>query len=245
VNIEDFHSFLKFRGTSETTIRDYLAVLRKLRKEKLVNTTKYTVITCRLLIQFLYYFHGVDLREYFSFLKVPKSGIDLFVPAEEQVLSTLEKTKEREDIYMIYLVLLASGARLSEAVIFLKSLNKQKFIEIDSRAVKYPFPLLRGRKKVFYIYLPKVIAEFLERIELTRDIVSSYAKRHNLVKPKYIRKFVAQQMFKLGIDPVVIDFIQGRVARSVLARHYLNLSYLADKQYSKYAKWLMDVRLSL
>ena len=150
-----------------------------------------------------------------------------------------------EDIHMVYLVLLASGVRLSEAVIFLNTLDKQKFIKMSEIAVKYPFTLLRGRKKVFYIYLPQLIAENLKRTELTRCAVSSYAKRHQLIRPKYIRKFVAQKMFQLGIDPLVIDFIQGRTSRSVLARHYLNLSYLADEQYSRYAKWFTKVRLYL
>ena len=245
VNTEEFYDFLKFRKTGEETIKKYLTIFKKLKKGKFVNTTKYTVITYRLLIQFLYYFYSVDLREYLSFLKVPRSGIDLFVPAEEQVLNTLEKSKEREDIYMVYLILLASGVRLSEAVIFLNTLDKQKFIKMSEIAVKYPFTLLRGRKKVFYIYLPQLIAENLKRTELTRCAVSSYAKRHQLIRPKYIRKFVAQKMFQLGIDPLVIDFIQGRTSRSVLARHYLNLSYLADEQYSRYAKWFTKVRLYL
>ena len=140
---------------------------------------------------------------------------------------------------MVYLILLASGVRLSEAVIFLNTLDKQKFIKISEIAVKYPFTLLRGRKKVFFIYLPQLVAEKLKRTELTRDIVSSYAKRHKLIRPKYFRKFLAQKMFQLGIDPLVIDFIQGRTPRSTLARHYLNLSYLADRQYPKYASWLI------
>ena len=77
-------------------------------------------------------------------------------------------------------------------------------------------------------------------MKTTENTISRYAHRWDLIRPKYIRKFVAQKMYELGIDPLIIDFIQGRVPRSVLARQYLNLSYLADKQYGKYAEWLIQ-----
>ena len=243
VNIEEFYEFLKFRRTGEETIRKYLSIFKKLKKGRPVKMTKYTVITYRLLIQFLYHIYTIDLRGYLDLLKVPRTGIDLFVPSEDQVLDTLERAGERDDIFMVYSMLLASGARLSEIVQFLKTFEKQKFIKIDGVVVKYPFTLLRGRKKIFYIYLPMPMVGRLRKIEVSRHVVSSYAKRHNLIRPKYIRKFVAQKMYELGIDPLTIDFIQGRVPRSVLARHYLNLSYHADREYRKYAEWLIHTNL--
>jgi len=176
---------------------------------------------------------------------VPKSGIDLFVPSEDQIKDTLERAKRREDILMVYTILLTSGIRLSEAVLFLGTFKRDKLIEVDNSIVKYPISALRKTKRIFYIYMPSSIARSLREVNMTRDVVSRYAIRWNLIRPKYIRKFVAQKMFELGIDPLTIDFIQGRVPRSVLARHYLNLSYLADKQYKKYAEWLSQFKIAM
>jgi len=38
---------------------------------------------------------------------------------------------------------------------------------------------------------------------------------------------------KHGVSAEIIDFIQGRAPRSVLERHYLNLTVLADEAYSR------------
>ena len=241
MNTEDFHNFLKLRNTGEETNQKYLKIFKQLKYNKLKSRSKHTIITLRLVIQYLYYFHNIDLRHYLTLLKVPKSGIDLFVPSEDQIKDTLERAKRREDILMVYTILLASGIRLSEAVLFLGTFKRDKLIEVDDSIVKYPISALRKTKRIFYIYMPSSIARSLREVNMTRDVVSRYAIRWNLIRPKYVRKFVAQKMFELGIDPLVIDFIQGRVARSVLARHYLNLSYLADRQYKKYAEWLSEI----
>ena len=36
----------------------------------------------------------------------------------------------------------------------------------------------------------------------------------------------------------IVNFIQGRVPRTILERHYLNLYALALRYYPKYAEWL-------
>ena len=238
MNIEDFYNFLKFRRIEEETIKDYLSVFEKIKSGKLESSSKYTIITCRLLIHFLYYVYNIDLKEYLDLLKVPRSGIDLYVPSENQIKGTLRRARRREDILTVYTILLTSGIRLSEAVLFLRTYKRSKLIKVDDMIVKYPISSLRQTKRIFYIYLPQSIIPNLRKVKTTENTVSRYAHRWNLIRPKYIRKFVAQKMFELGIDPLTIDFIQGRVARSTLARHYLNLSYLADRQYRKYAKWL-------
>ena len=154
VNIEDFYNFLKFRRIGEETIKDYLSVFKKIKSGKLESSSKYTIITCRLLIHFLYYVYNIDLKEYLDLLKVPKSGIDLFVPSEDQVKNTLRRAKRREDILTAYTVLLASGIRLSEAILFLRTYRRSKLIRVDDMVVKYPISSLRQTKRIFYAYLP-------------------------------------------------------------------------------------------
>jgi len=243
VNIEEFHDFLKFRRIEEETIKDYLSVFRKIKSGRLEGSSKYTIITCRLLIHFLYYVYNIDLKGYLDLLKVPRSGIDLFVPSEDQVRDTLRRARRREDILIVYTILLAAGIRLSEVVLFLRTYRRGRLIRVDDIVVKYPISSLRRTKRIFYVYLPRSIISNLRKVRTTVNTVSRYAYRWDLIRPKYIRKFVAQKMYELGIDPLTIDFIQGRVPRSVLARHYLNLSYHADREYRKYAEWLIHTNL--
>jgi intergrase/recombinase len=49
-------------------------------------------------------------------------------------------------------------------------------------------------------------------------------------------------MIGLEIPESVADFIQGRVARSIGAKHYTALKRQADKFYGKYAKYLTKLR---
>ena len=45
-------------------------------------------------------------------------------------------------------------------------------------------------------------------------------------------------MLELGLPESVADFYQGRVPRTVGARHYANLIRLADKAYPKFERYL-------
>ena len=67
------------------------------------------------------------------------------------------------------------------------------------------------------------------------------SRKKNLVRAKYIRKFVATKMYELGISSEVIDFIQGRTPSSILAKHYLEMHSIATKQYHKYSRWIEKI----
>ncbi|MEM1842446.1 MAG: integrase, partial [Ignisphaera sp.] len=70
-----------------------------------------------------------------------------------------------------------------------------------------------------------------------------WAAKNNVLNPKYIRKWVSTKMMQLGISDEVVNFIQGRIPQSVLAKHYLKFSVLADEAYKKYVDYVKTLTL--
>ena len=230
LDIQGFKSWLEKRcPSSVTTYLNEIVAPLKLYK-------RYSVLAYRLAIHYLYESGEVDLRHYLDMLKVPKTEIDLYVPSIEDVITSLKRI-DRGDVRKAYLILISSGIRLSECIKLLNIYEKSELIQRGT-VFLYPLNWVRGYKSVFYAFIPETIAVRLERIKLSRNMVSNYCIRRNLVRPKYLRKFMATKMFELGVPSEVIDFIQGRVPRSILARHYLKLQTIAVKEYRKYAEWL-------
>jgi len=64
------------------------------------------------------------------------------------------------------------------------------------------------------------------------------------VSPKYLRKFANDIMTseELNIPESVADFIQGRVPKTVGARHYMQLKRKAIQFYPRYASYLNQLR---
>jgi len=93
---------------------------------------------------------------------------------------------------------------------------------------------LEGSKRSFYI---STITK-PEKVVVSENWVSNWASKNGKVRPKYVRKWVATRMAYLEIPLEIVNFIQGRVSRTILERHYLNLYALALKHYPKYAKWI-------
>jgi intergrase/recombinase len=73
------------------------------------------------------------------------------------------------------------------------------------------------------------------------------SKRYNgVVSWKYLRKFSNDIMTseELNIPESVADFIQGRVPKTVGAKHYMRLKRKAIEFYPRYAKYLEELRAS-
>jgi len=189
------------------------------------------------------YFKYIGREDLWSLLKAKKSGVDQYVPSDERVIESLRKAKARDVIYHVYRQLLFSGLRLREVVYLLKTHETSKWIKIshDTR-IFYRYPLLweRRSKQVFYHYT----AEIPPRIVVNDKAVSTWARKHGLVNPKYIRKWVATKMIMIGIPNDVVNYIQGRVSREVLSKHYLDLLVLADKNYPRYLEYIEGLGLT-
>jgi intergrase/recombinase len=88
----------------------------------------------------------------------------------------------------------------------------------------FRFPdIFARRTKTAYVsvYLP-ILREYAERSRFrTYDSLRCFLHRKGLdLNINYCRKIFATYLRKNGVDPEVIDLLQGRISRSVFAKHY-------------------------
>ena len=189
---------------------------------------------------------GVD-GDYLNLLRkaLPKvkCGIDLNVPSEETIINSLRKVKAISTKYAcLYNLLLDSGLRLIEAV---KVFNGLSNAEEINGFIRVSIGEFRGNKQAYYGYLTKATFNLIQSVNSTPIKVRSashYYYLNGILAPKYIRKFAFDKMVNLDIPESVADFIQGRVARSIGAKHYMVLRRQADNFYGRYADYLGNLK---
>ena len=69
---------------------------------------------------------------------------------------------------------------------------------------------------------------------------SHYYYLNGILAPKYLRKFAFDKMVTLEIPESVADFIEGRVAKRIGAKHYMALRRQADNWYGRYADYVSN-----
>jgi intergrase/recombinase len=175
-------------------------------------------------------------------------GIDLKVPEEPEIICSLKKLRDaRPELAALYNLLLDSGLRLIEGV---SALQKIDSVEKINDFYRIPLAEFRGCKSAFYCYLTKETYQQIlanPKLTLTRRQCTDYFRgRSSIIKvtaPKYIRKFFFDKALELGIPESVCDFYEGRLPRTVGARHYCNLRRQADRFYQrKYLRYLKKIR---
>ncbi len=171
-------------------------------------------------------------------LKNHKSGIDNYVPTDQEVQSTLSQlTPNNRIVYLVYLV---SGVRKVEGEYLLANLNKLTTQEKEG-FVKVVMNYLRHNKNSYFCYLPIDIYNQLKATTTNKPSVSSLEneiKRKNLIPIKYCRKWFYTKCIELGIPDTIADYYQGRSANSVGSNHYLSRQLLADQNYSKMVSYI-------
>ena len=190
---------------------------------------------------------------------IPKdeTGIDIKVPEEEQIISDLRRLASDPLKYQVaYNMLLDSGLRLVEVIKLLNDFPEAEHLE---RFYRCPIGLFRGSKQAYYCYLTEYTFQQVKRLKaegdpasmqrrlkesFTKDSVDMWHKKHNYTRPKYLRKFANDMMTseRLNIPESVADFIQGRVPKSIGAKHYMQLKRKADQFYPRYAEYVTELR---
>lgn len=190
---------------------------------------------------------------------IPKDeiGIDIKVPEEEQIVSDLTRLASDPLKYQVaYNLLLDSGLRLVEVVKLLNDFPEAERLEGFYRC---PVGLFRSSKQAYYCYLTEYTFKQIMRLKedgdpaslerrlkesFTKDSIDMWHKKHNYTRPKYLRKFANDMMTseRLNIPESVADFIQGRVPKSIGAKHYMKLKRKADQFYPRYAQYTTELR---
>jgi len=189
-----------------------------------------------------------EFKEFLDGLRkaIPKDdvGIDIKVPDEEQIISDLRRiVSEPLPIQAEYNLLLDSGLRLVEVVKLLNDFPEAERLEGFYRC---PVGLFRGSKQAYYCYLTEYTYQLIKK--LNEKVSEIRLKRrhqlHKYTRAKYLRKFANDMMTseRLNIPESVADFIQGRVPKSIGAKHYMQLKRKADQFYPRYAEYVIELR---
>jgi intergrase/recombinase len=189
-----------------------------------------------------------EFKEFLDSLRkaIPKDevGIDINVPGEEQVISDLKRiVSDSLPLQAEYNLLLDSGLRLVEVVRLLNSFPEAEHLEGFYRC---PVGLFRGSKQAYYCYMTEYTYQLIQRLneKVSEVRLKRLHQLHKYTRAKYIRKFVNDTMTseRLNIPESVADFIQGRVPKSIGAKHYMQLKRKADQFYPRYAEYVTELR---
>ncbi|MGC9095053.1 MAG: integrase [Candidatus Bathyarchaeia archaeon] len=191
-----------------------------------------------------------DFREFLDELRgaIPKDevGVDIRVPEENQIISDLRRISSKSlRGQTVYNLILDSGLRLVEVVRLLNDFTEAEHLEGFYRC---PVGLFRRSKQAYYCYMTEYTYQLIKKLngksKLTKDYIAFWFRKHNFTRAKYLRKFANDVMTseRLNIPESVADFIQGRVPKSIGAKHYMQLKRKADQFYPRYAEYVTELR---
>ena len=208
-------------------------------------------------IQYLYFKRKISPETFGWIMEVvPSRSYKLDVRPYQISLEDLRKTlaflKEKHQLYYtIYKAMLESGARFEHVLRMFEKWNPSEVIEIpglniitkrlvcfeDRGFCRYYMGLRGSEKPCEWVYFSagtlKLLREFASK-HVNRHQVSKYAKRHNLILPKYMRKASWRLMVK-AMPREVARFIQSRFGElRVSEARYEDLLGEADEEYPKY-----------
>ena len=206
--------------------------VRKLR-EPLNENNRWSVTAWKKYLRYLCEVRGLtEACEINKKIKSKKSKPDKYVPSTDEVKKVLRIAEE--PYRTIYWVLIQSGLRVNEATYLVSNIDRLRKTDLGGYW-RVETELERGTKKSWVAYL----VTLPPKIMITAESVSKYTQRKGLLPPKYVRKYTATQMVKVGIQTSIVNFIQGRTPRDVLEANYLELVALADQEYTKYKEFLL------
>ncbi len=129
----------------------YLVLLKRVSKN---NLDKYSVLAIRMFLKYLEFnnlFFSEQLEKLRKPLKSHRSNPDMFVPTDEQILSTLQGLSYENRL--IYSMFLFSGLRNVEIQQILKDWDKLEVQQMEG-FVKIKLTSYRNTKNSFFCYLP-------------------------------------------------------------------------------------------
>jgi intergrase/recombinase len=180
-----------------------------------------------------------------------KSGVDLNVPSEEEVVGSLRRLADaRVDgkLCAVYNLLLDSGLRVVEGVrLFNAIASGGARLERQEGFSAAPMGEFRGTKLAYCGFVTDhtlgLIGGSGGQLRYGKAMETLHA-RLGVLSYKYLRKFAFDAMTseRLNIPESVADFVEGRTPKTVGARHYMQLRRKALEFYPRYARYMREVR---
>jgi intergrase/recombinase len=269
VEREEFRKYMQARKYNSRYISDIVSYLDKHVGHREIRDPKDIIEVFAPLTTGQAHHLNRALRVFFNYLEVAKhypedwlddlrralpkdalrGAVDLNIPSEVDVVESLKRlSKAPLKHRALYNLLLDSGFRLVEAVETINAFKDDELQELQG-FFRYPAGMFRRTKQAYYCYLSGYTLSLIMQIgendkPLDAWTASKFFQRVKCVNPKYIRKFVYDQMTSeaIGIPDSVADFIEGRVPKTIGALHYAKLARKADEYYSRWAKYVEGLR---
>ena len=215
-------------------------------------------------IQYLYYKRRISPETFGWIMEVvPSRSYRLDVRPYRIDLEDVKKVlnylkQHHQTYYAIYQAMLESGARFVHVLKMMAEWSPSETVEIPGTGIvskrlvcfedrgfcRYYMGLRGPEKPCEWVYFSLNTLEILKGIagkKINRYQITKYAKKHNLVLPKYMRK-VAWRLMVKTMSREVARFIQSRFGElRVSEARYEDLLGEADKDYLKYLRYLSDV----
>jgi len=278
---EDFEEFLRSRKKRKKILtRETLAYYRnlfekylegKVLSEELVeyvlrHPNKWLRNIFRHYIQYLYYRRRIP-PETFGWLMevIPSRSYKLDVRPYtinlDDVRKTMEFLKQRhEKYYVLYRLMLESGARLKHAIQVLRTFSPDEVIEIREidmvtkrlvcfeKHCRYFVGIRGGQKPCEWLWFSTETLKLLEKYrgaKIDRKDLWEYVSRHNLVRSKILRKVSWRILTEVIPDKDVARFIQSRFGELRISEaRYGDLLSKADVWYPKVLEKLRELGFS-
>jgi intergrase/recombinase len=120
-------------------------------------------------------------------------------------------------------------AEVVESVRLINDVNLSKYYNPERQTLehfRFPEIFLRRTKKAYISFVTPEILEMVKGSQnsgaLTYNAIRLACQRRGIkCDMRFCRKIYASYLRQAGIQPEVIDLLQGRVSQSILTRHYL------------------------
>jgi len=222
--------FLKSVNKNSITIQDIASYLNSKRE---LSKGRYSNILKSLRVFFRDYLKRPEMIEDFRFPSIEWKPIA--APTKEQLQLFYSKLGPLRD-KVLFLLYATSGLRLSEVLQL-----KLSDIDLSKRLIRPSIESSRTKHRLCSFYneeAEKLLRDHLNandfspdsrlfpinETKLTRMFQRASKKSGVKVTAKTLRQWFASEMALLGVSDAYIDAFQGRIPRSVIARHYLNYS---------------------
>ena len=214
-------------------------------------------------IQYLYYLRKIPPETYGWLMEVvPSRSYKLDVRpysiSPEEVKKTMEYLREKHEFYyLVYRLMLEGGLRISHALYLIENYNPREIVKIpgvgleitrlvcfeDRGFCKYYVGIRGSQKPCEWAYFSLETLRLLEEHageSVDRNSIRKYAKRHNLLQPKYMRKAAWRLMIRV-MPWEVARFIQSRFGELKISEaRYEDLLSEADEQYPRYLSYIAN-----
>ena len=165
--------------------------------------------------------------------KAKQSGVREVYLSDHEISEAWQHIQNRrEEARLLFKAMVFSGVRLAQLIRLFETYDPSRLQFPLEGIVRYPIKdISKGKKRGFWAYFP---ADFVPELKkfLVRETTAWKWVRYGRVSANSIRKWHYNFMLLKGVPADVADFIQGREAETVGARHYLNKTLLADEWYS-------------